>query len=180
MFSSDDVRTRCRTVYDSQVKRHRDKLNKAAGVQLDIPSNQVLPYEFQEFFDWVWNRYHADVHKCPWCEAPMDFRSMQFDHPIPIDSGGSMGLDNLNGICKGCNELKGSQNPEQFTKLLTFLGTLHPSHRTYLEQRIRAGAVANRMRWFDHKKKEGGKGKTPKPLAIQQRMNLGSDDKRPF
>jgi len=172
MFNSSDVRARCRTIYDSQVGRHRKKLQKSAGkgVKLEIPACEVLPYSFEEFYRWVWNKYGVSAHRCPWCSAPIDFLSLQIDHKIPLEKGGSLALDNLEGICKPCNELKGSQSPEEYAALIEFLGGLSTPHRTYLEQRIRAGAAANRMRFFPHQKKGE---KKPKKGVPQQRLDLG-------
>jgi 5-methylcytosine-specific restriction endonuclease McrA len=172
MFTREDVRVRSRTIYDSQVARHRKKLQKSAGkgVKLEIPASEVLPYSFEEFFNWVWKKYGIAAHQCPWCNAPIDFLSLQVDHKIPIEKGGSLSLDNLEGICKPCNELKGPQLPEEYAQLLTFLGSLSTPHRAYLEQRIRAGAVANRMRFFPHQKKGDPKKKKGIP---QGRLDLG-------
>ena len=173
MFDRDDVRARCRTIYDGQVARHRKRIQKSAGkgVKLEIPAGEVLPYSFDEFFRWFWNKYGVAAHRCPWCEFPIDFLSLQIDHKIPLEKGGSLALDNIEGICKPCNELKGSQSPEEYAELRKFLGGLSAPHRTYLEQRIRAGAAANRMRFFPHQKK--GEGKKPKKGTPQQRLDLG-------
>lgn len=172
MFTKDDVRTRSRSIYDNQVARHRNKLQKAAGkgVKLEIPASEVLPYPFEELFGWVWNKYGVTAHRCPWCGAPIDFLSMQIDHRIPIEKGGSLALDNLEGICKPCNELKGAQDPSEYKRLLDFLDGLSNWHRVYIEQRIRAGAVANRLRFFPHQKKDEEKKKKATP---QQRLDLG-------
>ena len=172
MFTREDVRARARTIYDSQVARHRKRLQKSAGkgVKLEIPASEVLPYIFEEFYGWVWSNYGVAAHRCPWCGAPIDFLSLQIDHKIPLERGGSLALDNLEGICKPCNELKGSQSPEEYAELLRFLGVLSTPHRAYLEQRIRAGAAANRMRFFPHQKKGEAK---PKKGTPQQRLDLG-------
>ena len=174
MYDSDSVRRRCRVIYDGQVARHRKKLQRSAGrnVKLEIPANQVLPYSFQEFFDWVWHRYGVKPFPCPWCGAMIDFISMQIDHRLPLNHGGSIGLDNQEAVCEGCNTLKGSQSPDEFEALLRFLSALSPSHRKYLEQRIRAGAAANRMRFFPHKKKDGEGAGPPKASARQSRLDL--------
>ena len=179
MYSSDDVRKRCATVYDNQVARHRKKLQRSAGVKIEIPKDQVLPYSFQDFFDWVWRQYGARVVKCPHCPALIDFRTMQFDHVMPLERGGSLSLANLQGVCENCNALKGTQTPMEFGILLQFLESLDPQHRKFLEHRIRAGAAANRMRFFPYKKKEDGD-KTPKPLAKQEHLNLGGDSEQPI
>lgn len=179
MFTSDHVRKRCRVVYDSQVARHRKKLQKSAGrgIKLEIPPDEVLPYNFNQFFDWVWYKYGTKGHRCPWCGRPIDFLSMTFDHRIPLDKEGSLGLDNLEGICKPCQDLKGSQMPEEYTELLRFLDTLSTSHRNYLEQRIRAGAAANRMRFFPHKKKDAeGAPSQSRPRVNQTKLNLSGDE----
>jgi 5-methylcytosine-specific restriction endonuclease McrA len=187
MFTSDDVRKRCRTVYDSAVTRHRKKLlrqfsRKNKGAQIEIPSNQVLPYSFQDFFDWVWRKYGTRVVQCPWCSASIDFRTMQFDHIEPLSRGGSLNLDNLAGVCEECNALKGEQGPEEFRALINFFSTISNYQRKYLEQRIRAGAAGNRMRFFPHKKKEGGdqeqQQQAPRSAAKQERIKL--DGRLPF
>lgn len=180
MYTYDDVRNRCRVVFTSAVDRHKKKLEKSAGkgVKLEIKSSEVLPYSFDQFLGWVWKTYGVGVHTCPWCGRPIDFRTMQFDHKIPIQRNGSLALSNQQGICKECNELKGEQTPEEFTDLLGFLGTLTNYHRNYLEQRIRAGAAANRMRFFPHVKKGESKPEgapsSPKASAIQKRLNMDS------
>jgi hypothetical protein len=139
-------------------------------VKLEIPASEVLPYSFEEFFRWVWNKFGCVAHRCPWCETPIDFLSLQIDHRIPLEKNGSLGLDNLEGICKACNELKGAQDPIEYKMLLDFLGGLSNWHRVYIEQRIRAGVVANRLRFFPHQKKDEGKKKKATP---QQRLDLG-------
>lgn len=173
MFTMEQVKKRCRIVYDNQVARHRKKLEKAAKVKIQISSSDVLPYSFSEFFQWAWRRYGTGVHLCPYCTKPIDVFSMQFDHTVPLEKGGSLRLDNIEGICKECNELKSAQTPEEFQKLLNFLGTLDPAHRRFLEQRIRAGAVANRLRFFPRQRKdaESGQKSLPAPQPRQARID---------
>lgn len=192
MYTFEDLRLRCQTIYKGQVERHKKKLEKSAGrgVKLEIKSKDVLPYSFDEFLNWAWNKYGVKVFLCRWCTRPIDFIEAQLDHPIPIRRGGHWTLANLEAICKECNELKGEQTPEEYTLLLQFLGSLSTTHRAYIEQRIRAGAAGNRMRFFPHVKKEkaqpgtGPTDPTPppssKPRAIQQRINLGGTQKPLF
>lgn len=180
MLDAKTIRARLRIVYHGQVDRHRRKLEKSAGrgVKISIPVDEVLPYSFEEFFDWAWYQYGTQAHRCPHCTAPIDLVSMQFDHLMPIEKGGSLRLDNMQGLCKGCNELKSSQSPEQFEKLLAFLASVDPEHRRFLEHRLRAGAVANRMRFFPHTKKgdQQPPARSRSSRAQQERMNYGSAD----
>lgn len=43
---------------------------------------------------------------CAYCGIDIEYKDMQVDHIIPVDSNGSNSIDNLNPSCRRCNKWK--------------------------------------------------------------------------
>ncbi len=48
---------------------------------------------------------------CPYCLDPLTIYNMVVDHVLPVCSGGSYQLSNLEVICIPCNKLKSKYSP---------------------------------------------------------------------
>ncbi len=86
--------------------------------------------------------------QCRYCHAFCELGVLAVDHAMPLSRGGSPGLDNLELVCKPCNNRKGSMTPAEFLALLAFLETI-PLARIDVLKRLEqsvslaAGARAN-------------------------------------
>lgn len=60
----------------------------------------------------------AEGH-CQLCGRKITPHTMTIDHIIPFADGGSNELDNLQAVCKQCNQLKANIYPEQFLDRIT-------------------------------------------------------------
>ncbi len=56
---------------------------------------------------------------CQLCGRKLTPHTMTLDHIIPFADGGSNELDNLQAVCKQCNQLKANIYPEQFFDRIT-------------------------------------------------------------
>jgi 5-methylcytosine-specific restriction endonuclease McrA len=63
-------------------------------------------------------------HKCVYCGSE---ESLQFDHVISVESGGTSDLCNISVLCADCNRMKGRRNHRDFiallVKIISNLGT---------------------------------------------------------
>jgi hypothetical protein len=59
----------------------------------------------------VYEKYNG---QCAYCGTFMYYSDMQVDHIIPIRSGGTNDIDNLNPSCRYCNNYKRTMDIETF------------------------------------------------------------------
>ena len=63
--------------------------------------------------------YEKSNGYCQLCGRKMLYDNFTVDHIIPLGRGGTNDMDNLQGVCKVCNEFKANIFPEQFIDRIT-------------------------------------------------------------
>lgn len=98
---------------------------------------------------------------CVYCKSRLFITDIVFDHKEPIGAyrraGGAIKKhldrpENIHGICRPCNDLKGDMSHEEFTRLTSFLNN-NLTIRAKIERRL----MQSRSFYKLHKKKTGGK-----------------------
>jgi HNH endonuclease len=167
MLDIDQFRSRGKQLFDHCRERWRRKLEKELpkGVRLTLRHDEVLPFTRNELIAWLWKQFGLQAHPCPYCSAPIDILSMQLDHKTPLRRGGGPELDNLQCICKRCNQVKGELTHEEFSALLVFMETSGGFFRSRLEGALINGWQGGMMKFFPRGKKQ------PREVA-QPTLNL--------
>lgn len=128
-----------RTVYASMNARLQKK---------KLPPLDFSREEFREHTLKALDNHYDGAACCRYCKYYFTIGQLAVDHAMPLSRGGSSGLDNLEYICKPCNNRKGGMTPSEYLGLLAFLETI-PLARIEvlkrLEQSIKlaAGARSN-------------------------------------
>lgn len=103
-----------------------------------IPA-KVFPFEKNEFrvalLTALGGHYDGCV-ECPYCGAYVALAEIAADHAVPIDRGGSIGLDNIEFIDHPCNNRKGKMLPAEYRALLKFLEETLPLARIDVLKRL--------------------------------------------
>lgn len=76
---------------------------------------------------------------CCYCGVGMTDASWSSDHATPTSRGGSFNLDNVQVVCKTCNEIKGALTHEEFSVLKRVMWEWASEGRMNVMQRLRAG-----------------------------------------
>lgn len=93
---------------ESEDQKKNRKILKKSAVKRKIYSGM----QRKEIYD------KAEGH-CQLCGRKITPNTMTIDHIIPFADGGSNELDNLQAVCKQCNQLKANIYPEQFLDRIT-------------------------------------------------------------
>jgi 5-methylcytosine-specific restriction endonuclease McrA len=108
---------------------------RAAGHKLD--------YTMQELRAWV----HENLGTpCSYCPVRLTVHNITVDHRVPTCRGGFHRADNLDFVCKRCNEIKGSLLDSEMFELLALVGRWGPVTRTDFLARLRAGGKLVKQR----------------------------------
>jgi hypothetical protein len=108
--------------------------------------------------------------ECRYCKRHFVISEIAIDHATPISRRGSLGLENCDYPCKGCNDAKGALSLLEFEGLLTYLESVHPLARKDVLSRLKkanslaAGARRNFAKSRDAELAERG------PIAQQRRL----------
>jgi hypothetical protein len=100
-----------------------------AGMNARLQKKKLppLPFDREEFREHVLkaldNHYDGSV-RCRYCNYYFTIGDIAVDHAIPLSRGGDIGLDNLEYICKPCNNRKGGMTPSEYLGLLAFLESI--------------------------------------------------------
>jgi 5-methylcytosine-specific restriction endonuclease McrA len=98
-----------------RVGEKRDSRNRLIRV------GQQLPFTLEQFRVWIRKQLGRDeqgLARCLYCNRPLNLRTLQIDHHIPLAQAGTLNLGNLRVICKPCNDQKGALRPQAFIALL--------------------------------------------------------------
>jgi 5-methylcytosine-specific restriction endonuclease McrA len=79
---------------------------------------------------------------CRYCGVSMSGATWSCDHATPTSRGGSFALDNLEVICRRCNEAKGRLTREEYSALVLLMWGWGSAARTDVINRLRAGGKA--------------------------------------
>jgi 5-methylcytosine-specific restriction endonuclease McrA len=79
------------------------------------------------------NILRRDGHKCQYCGATSI--TLTVDHIIPKSRGGEDSWENLVSACLRCNNVKGSQTPDE-AQMKLLRRPIRPNHVTFLRQFI--------------------------------------------
>ena len=82
---------------------------------------------------------------CSGCGEEITPKNMSADHATPLSQGGASSLENLNVLCRPCNEIKGGLNMKQFAELIAILGTWPITARAEIRGAIRMGRKGIRV-----------------------------------
>ena len=98
-----------------------------------------LPFTKDEFRAHVLNAMNGNQDGavvCRYCNQVTTLLDMASDHEVPLDRGGSSGLDNIGFPCQDCNQKKGTMTPEEYLKFLRLLETELPLARISILKRL--------------------------------------------
>lgn len=156
MLDIDQFRERGNQLYESCRSRWKNKLVKSLpkGVKLNLRPDEILPFVRPVFIQWLWKEFGLQAHSCPYCTAPIDILSMQLDHKTPLRRGGGPEMENLQCICRRCNQIKGELTHEEFSALLLFMETGGGFFRSRLEGVLINGWQGGMMKFFPKGKKQ--------------------------
>lgn len=84
---------------------------------------------------WMGNKEDGFV-QCRYCKGYFTLTEIALDHAIPVNRGGSLGLDNIECPCKACNDIKGQMTPTEMLCLLAFLENELPLARQDILSRL--------------------------------------------
>lgn len=76
---------------------------------------------------------------CRYCSDALKPGNIGFDHATPPNRGGSLFVQNVDIICRRCNETKGSMTRDEFKWLRTSVFALMPEGAVDVFRRLRAG-----------------------------------------
>jgi 5-methylcytosine-specific restriction endonuclease McrA len=125
-------------------------------------AGQSLPFSLEEFRAWCMKTMGFNTIRCHYCPRAIDILHFEPDHYIPLEGGGSPGLENLVAACEDCNRLKGTMLPADFIKLMRFLeNDISFISAGDIQKRLRAGSMGIRLQY--HLKMGDGNKKPPQP-----------------
>ena len=113
-----------------------------------LPPLQFSLKEFRDDILGVMGGKADGAIQCRYCHGFFTLDGISVDHAKPLSRGGDAGLSNLDYPCRACNQIKGSMDVGEFTRLLSFLETI-PLARTDVIKRLQqsvalaAGARSN-------------------------------------
>ena len=114
-----------------------------------------IPFTLAEWRDHVGTALGPQgALRCRYCHGWFGVMSIVGDHIEPLDRGGSLTLDNIEFLCRGCNNRKGKLTDTEFDDLLRYLDGIHPLARKDILSRLQiatplaaADAWAKRREW---------------------------------
>lgn len=122
------------------------KTGKRKG-QIRVPA-QEIEFDRTQFMRWLWRTVGLNAIPCPGCSTPIDILNLVPDHVVPRAIGGRFALDNMQCICKPCNQRKGEMTGEGFFLLVNrLIPQLSPYDRDVLWKRLLAAHHGSRQRF---------------------------------
>jgi 5-methylcytosine-specific restriction endonuclease McrA len=123
------------------------KSGKRKG-QVRVPA-QEIHFKEVDLLRWLWQRVGINAIPCPCCSSvPIDILSLTIDHLTPRSAGGTFSLDNMEIICRDCNQRKGEMSQRAFRLLIDFIRReLAPVDQAVLMNRLKAAHHGARQRF---------------------------------
>lgn len=137
------------SIYHSQVKRFRERRNKAGKV---IQPERKIQYSLDEFRKWI----RTTAPWCAYCEARLSFATFCVDHNVPVGRGGSLAMANLAICCGRCNRTKGNLTGQEFRQFMKGIMTFPEAARVDILRRLKQGGAYNRVFYEVHRRARYG------------------------
>lgn len=83
--------------------------------------------------------YDSYGQKCRYCPKILTIQTFVFDHIIPVSKSGPSSKENLQLICRTCNNIKGSLDDSGLKILLDWLETIPPDLKKNIRTRLAGG-----------------------------------------
>ena len=83
--------------------------------------------------------YDSYGKKCKYCDNILTINNFVFDHVVPISTGGTSNIENIQLICKKSNGMKGSLTEDNFHILLKWLNSVSEDLRKDVSIRLARG-----------------------------------------
>lgn len=112
-------------VYDSSfwelfARRMNNRVRrKSRNENLDIPFEEITGKQLEEMF-------HKQEHKCVYCGVELNGLNVTGDHIVPLTKNGAHTLDNIQLVCRSCNEAKFQSSDEAYRSLLEMVNSFKP------------------------------------------------------
>lgn len=140
MIDIEQFKTRGKALWKSQqtmAAARYWKTGKRKG-SVRVPA-QEIHFNEQDLLRFLWQRVGVNAIQCPYCLTPIDILSLTLDHMTPRAMGGQFALDNMEIICRDCNERKGPMSHQAFRLLIDFIRReLAPVDQATLLSRLKA------------------------------------------
>ena len=120
-----------RTRFDAMLKR---LVKKKAIPDIDHPPFTLEAY--RAFVIAGLGGFPDGARQCRYCHGYFGYEDLATDHAVPLDCGGSPGIENLDLPCANCNRQKGVTTPDEFLIFLKFLEEKLPRARTSILHRL--------------------------------------------
>jgi len=152
----------CRKLYASFERRFSEKSDKNGRI---IRHGIAIPFTVEQLEKWLDDKFipknldapktQGDWIPCKYCGVAIFWQTCAIDHETPIKRGGGPGLDNLDCICRECNQEKGGLMPPEYVLLRSLLrAEFCKDAITDIESRLKkANKLAASVNWFRKKKK---------------------------
>lgn len=164
LFPSDAKRRFTTTTAD----RFRHMSERYAKKKLPPP-----PFTLAQLRQHISDAIVDGAFRCRYCNRVCDISEVALDHATPIIRGGSLGLDNIEIPCAGCNSAKGELTAAEFAALMDFLERVIPFARTdVLDRLAKYGKLVSAKRKADMLLRNQGQfpkaSKKVKPPLVRQ------------
>lgn len=124
-----------------------------------------IPFDLSDLRAWMRSRETAaDVWRCKYCQKHLVIGEVEPDHNVPVKRGGGLGLDNLDPVCKLCNQTKGELTGEEYDALIEGLHSFPQAAEIYVLKCLRTAAMGARVRFFPRP----GKKAPPAPAETEE------------
>lgn len=95
------------------LKSRIDSLNKASGRRTG-KSKEIIENSSPISLEEIQTLIKEKGLKCSYCNIPLTYESMVFDHIIPLCKDGEHSIHNVQLCCKDCNNLKLDRTDKEF------------------------------------------------------------------
>jgi hypothetical protein len=99
---------------------------------------QTIYFDRTDLLRWLWKTVALSAIPCPYCSTPIDILNLVPDHIHPRAAGGEFRIENMQCICKRCNQEKGEFTDAAFRSILGHSLTLSPYDQAVLDKRLLA------------------------------------------
>lgn len=99
------------------------------------------PFTLEEYRAAAWDGLVVSFGRCSYCRDKITDKTFSPDHTVPLERGGSAGLENINvACCKACNTVKGRMDGEEYEAFRQFLDSISSEAASHLVAAVKTGA----------------------------------------